>query len=156
MRSDDGRRWTHQTRATSVPERFSGIDDPNEFKKNETQTMKHYRLRLAATISVAICTTLASARNVVAQCQLQKLATGEPVENAFGSSISISGDLAVVGASGTDDACPNDPNCNSGSASVCRRDDNGTPFNPTDDSWIEEAKLTASDATSGDGFGSAA
>ena len=57
----------------------------------------------------------------------------------FGSTISIDGDVVLVGANGDDDAGPT-----SGSAYVFRFD--GT-------SWNEEAKLTASDATAGDRFG---
>ena len=36
----------------------------------------------------------------------------------FGGRIALSGNTAVVGASGDDDACPDDPDCNSGSAYV--------------------------------------
>ncbi|MHC4695198.1 MAG: FG-GAP repeat protein [Planctomycetota bacterium] len=72
----------------------------------------------------------------------------------FGHSVSISGDWAIVGATRDDDACPSQPNCDSGSAYVFRRDDNDTPSDPSDDSWIEEAKLTASDAAPRDYFGS--
>ncbi len=73
----------------------------------------------------------------------------------FGNSVAISGDRAVVGAFDDDDACKSDPDpdCNSGSAYVFRRDDNATPFDPSDDFWVEEAKLTASDASPGDLFG---
>ncbi len=66
----------------------------------------------------------------------------------FGWSVSISGDLAAVGARGDDDA-----GRESGSAYVFERDDNGTPDNPTDDTWVEQAKLTASDGAAGDRFG---
>ncbi len=71
----------------------------------------------------------------------------------FGTSVSISGDRAVVGASKDDDACPGNPDCNSGSAYVFRRDDNGTPLDPADDFWVEEDKLRASDNAEGDLFG---
>ena len=59
--------------------------------------------------------------------------------DAFGFSVSINGDLAIVGALQDDDA-----GTFSGSAYIFRR--NGT-------SWSEEAKLTASDAASVDLFG---
>lgn len=59
----------------------------------------------------------------------------------FGSSVSISGDTAIVGAYGNDDA-----GSRSGSAYVFR-------FNGAH--WTEEQKLTASDATEGAEFGSA-
>jgi len=59
--------------------------------------------------------------------------------DAFGWSVAIDGDTAVVGAVGDDDA-----GSFSGSAYVFTR--SGT-------SWSEQAKLTASDAASGDNFG---
>jgi len=58
----------------------------------------------------------------------------------FGCSASISGDLAVIGAFGNDDA-----GSEAGAAYVYRFD--GT-------TWIEVTKLTASDPGDGDGFGS--
>ena len=66
----------------------------------------------------------------------------------FGVAVSISGDRLVVGAQFDDDG-----GGASGSAYVFRRDDNGTPTDPNDDLWVQEAKLTASDATSGELFG---
>ena len=60
----------------------------------------------------------------------------------FGSAVAVDGDTAVVGAPGDDD----DANA-SGSAYVFR-------FDGMD--WLEEPKLTASDAASSDQFGSAA
>ncbi|MCH9003495.1 MAG: hypothetical protein IIC02_13065, partial [Planctomycetes bacterium] len=73
-------------------------------------------------------------------------ASDEAANDIFGVSVSISGDFAVVGALGNDDACPNDNTCRSGSAYVFRR--NGT-------TWVEDAKLTASDADFGHWFGNA-
>ncbi len=40
-----------------------------------------------------------------------------------------------------------------GAAYVYRRDDAGTPLDTSDDSWLHEARLTASDADNGDQFG---
>jgi len=57
----------------------------------------------------------------------------------FGFSVAVSGDVIVVGADGNDDDGPD-----SGSAYVFG-------FDGTD--WVEEQKLTASDAAAGDGFG---
>ena len=62
----------------------------------------------------------------------------------FSQSVSVSGDVAVIGALRDDDACPGDPDCNSGSAYVFRFDGSH---------WIEEAKLTAYDGAADDGFG---
>ncbi|MCH8150451.1 MAG: FG-GAP repeat protein, partial [Planctomycetes bacterium] len=73
------------------------------------------------------------------------VASDAEFENRFGFSISISGEDLIVGSSQNDDACPEDPNCNSGSAYVFRWD--GAD-------WTEEAKLTAGDAAQGDFFGS--
>ena len=76
-----------------------------------------------------------------AQCEVSKLRGS--VDGAelvgFGRSVSVSGDLALVGASGDDDA-----GSNSGSAYVFRVDGS---------EWFEEAKLVASDAAGGDRFG---
>ena len=58
----------------------------------------------------------------------------------FGMSVSISGDYAIVGANGNDDA-----GSNSGSAYI---------FVRSAETWNEQAKLTASDAAWEDRFGS--
>ena len=60
-------------------------------------------------------------------------------DDYFGVSVSISGDMVVVGAYG-DDGVP----ANSGSAYIFRYDGNN---------WVEEAILTASDGAEGDLFG---
>ena len=86
--------------------------------------------------------------------ETQKLmvSDGAP-QDEFGVSVAISGETLVIGALYDDDACPEDPLCDSGSAYVFERDDNETPSDPTDDFWVEKAKLLASDAASGDQFG---
>ena len=67
----------------------------------------------------------------------QKLTASDAVvDDRFGLSVSVSGETAVVGAFGDD--CATGVNC--GSAYVFR-------FNGT--YWVEEQKLTASDATGG-------
>jgi len=65
-------------------------------------------------------------------------ASDAAVGDTFGNSVSISGDVAIVGASGD-----GDNGSFSGSAYV---------FRLVGGSWIEEAKLTASDAAAGDSF----
>jgi hypothetical protein len=65
------------------------------------------------------------------------LASDGTKDNHFGRSVSIDGEYAVVGALGDDSS--------RGSAYVFKR--SGT-------SWIQEAKLTASDGAAGDRFGS--
>ncbi|MEW6743217.1 MAG: FG-GAP repeat protein [Planctomycetota bacterium] len=62
----------------------------------------------------------------------------------FGYSVAIDGDIILVGAWGADDVCPTDPLCDSGAAYVYR-------FSGSQ--WIEEQKLTASDAERGDVYG---
>ncbi len=59
----------------------------------------------------------------------------------FGSAVALDGDLLVVGARGDDDL-------GNGSGSVYI-------FQYSGSAWVEEAKLTAADGASGDGFGGA-
>ena len=66
----------------------------------------------------------------------------------FGVSVALDGDRFIGAAIYNDDAGPV-----TGSAYVFRRSDNDTPLDPSDDFWIEEDKLTASDAAAGDWFG---
>ena len=61
---------------------------------------------------------------------------GSPYEY-FGWSVAVSGDIAVVGVLQDD--------WSYGSAYVFRRYDSGTPFDPMDDYWLEEAKLIPGD-----------
>lgn len=71
----------------------------------------------------------------------QKLFASDANPSAlFGLSVAVSGDTAIVGAPG--EACPAGSNC--GAAYLFR-------FNGI--FWVEEKKLTASDAASGDQFG---
>ncbi|MCX5634647.1 MAG: FG-GAP repeat protein, partial [Planctomycetota bacterium] len=71
--------------------------------------------------------------------QAKLTSSDDPNYDHFGSSVSISGDLAIVGADG-DTANGYD----SGSAYIFKR--NGT-------NWVQQAKLTASDSTGGAYFG---
>ena len=72
--------------------------------------------------------------------QAKLTASDAALNDYFGRAVSISGDYAIIGAFGNDD------NGNSsGSAYI---------FTRSGISWTEQAKLTASDAGSGDGFGS--
>lgn len=75
-------------------------------------------------------------------------ASDAATDDVFGSSVSIDRDRALVGAWGNDDAGDR-----SGSAYVFRRSDNGTPSDLSDDTWVQEGKLTTSDAAVGDHFG---
>jgi hypothetical protein len=71
--------------------------------------------------------------------QAKLTASDAAAEDYFGSSVSISGDVVVVGAYGNDDA-----GVYSGSAYVFRWDGAN---------WVEQSKLTASDAAANDIFG---
>ena len=64
----------------------------------------------------------------------------------FGNSVSISGDWALVGYY-------LDFGDDSGSAHIFRNDANGTPLDPSDDRWVHEAWLAASDGATRDYFG---
>ncbi|MCH8251349.1 MAG: hypothetical protein IID36_02735 [Planctomycetes bacterium] len=75
----------------------------------------------------------------------QKLTAPDGADSdRFGGSVSVSGDVAFVGAYLDDDACPEDPDCDSGSVYMYRFDGS---------TWVVEQKLTVSDAAAGDHFG---
>ncbi len=71
--------------------------------------------------------------------QAKLTASDAQVSDWFGGSVSISGDYAIVGAPGVDDN-----GNNSGSAYI---------FHRSGSSWVQQTKLTASDAAEGDYFG---
>ncbi len=88
---------------------------------------------------------LLAANIASAQCQLAKLTASDAAPgDTFGSSVSISENVILIGVPLSDDACPSDPDCNSGSAYVYHR---------TGSEWTQEKKLVASDAACGDLFG---
>jgi|SaaInl4_150m_RNA_FD_contig_31_247800_length_2402_multi_4_in_0_out_0_2 hypothetical protein len=74
--------------------------------------------------------------------EMAKLTASDRDLEFFGSSVSISGDYAVVGASLDDDE-----GMNTGSAYVFHRDNGGT------DAWDQVAKVRATDGTEEDRFG---
>jgi hypothetical protein len=67
--------------------------------------------------------------------------------DGFGHDVALDGNWLIVGAHRSDGACPQDPDCNSGSAYVFRRHAGGLH------NWGQTARLTASDAAAGDEFG---
>jgi len=71
--------------------------------------------------------------------QQKLLASDGAVGDYFGRSVSISGDLAIVGAH-----CDDDKGDNSGSAYIFRRDGTG---------WVQQQKLLASDGAASNYFG---
>ena len=82
---------------------------------------------------------LSSVQLSFAQTEFKLTASDAAAGDQFGECVSISGDYAVVGAKFDDDG-----GSSSGSAYIFIRNDS---------SWIEQAKLTASDAAAGDFFG---
>ena len=65
-----------------------------------------------------------------------------------GSGVAIDGDTLVVGVPRDDDA-----GSDAGAVYVYLRQVNGTPSDQRDDTWLLQAKLSASDAAAGDAFG---
>ncbi len=107
--------------------------------------MSRSRLISAATLLAAGASLAAGPNLTFAQSELAKLSASDAAgDDSFGRSVAISGDMALIGAHRNDDACKSDPACNSGSAYVFRS--NGK-------TWIQETKLTPSDAALGDWFG---
>ena len=96
-------------------------------------------------LPIALGLALALPDTTRGQCQANELAKLTACDAAagdeFGISVSISGDVAVIGARWDDDGGPV-----SGSAYVYR-------LNRATGDWEEEAKLTASDAAPSDEFG---
>jgi len=74
------------------------------------------------------------------QAETKLTASGAAANEYFGTSVSISGDIAIVGANGDDDG-----GSLSGSAYIFAR---------SGSSWSQQAKLTANDAAADDRFGS--
>ena len=83
---------------------------------------------------------VAGPRELSAQCEVQKLSASDAPGDAFGWAVSVGNDVAAVGAWGDD--CGSGNHC--GAAYVYR------VYGST---WVEEQKLTASDAANGDDFG---
>jgi hypothetical protein len=75
--------------------------------------------------------------------------TGSPrtTGDGFGHDVALDGSWLIVGAHRSDGACPQDPNCNSGSAYIFRRHAGGLHH------WGQIARLTAADAAAADEFG---
>jgi len=111
--------------------------------------MKTRTLLALITAAVMLGVSLETAQAQLPAEEIDKLLAfdGAP-SDAFGVSVAVDGDVAVIGA------CSDDDNGNnSGSAYIFRRDDNGTPGNLRDDSWVHEYKLLAPDGEINDTFG---
>ena len=116
-----------------------------------SEANKSNRARLYSGLQCALVAfvTCMSTTQVLAQCGFNEnlthqkmIASDAAAEDFFGNSVSVSGNTVLVGS--TVDNCMAGVNC--GSAYVYRL--NGS-------SWVEEQKLTASDAAEFDEFGSA-
>jgi hypothetical protein len=95
------------------------------------------KLLMVAILSMVLTALIGKKAFAISEFKLT--ASDAAAGDRYGSSVSISGNRVVVGAHGDDDA-----GSESGSAYVFRYEGGG---------WVEEAKLTASDAAAGDGFG---
>ncbi|MFH1109620.1 MAG: FG-GAP repeat protein [Planctomycetota bacterium] len=99
--------------------------------------------RYATFVVASYLLSFAARHAAFGQCEVHETAkltaSDAAPSDAFGRSVSVSGEVAVVGAAG---ACATGLDC--GSAYVYRFDGS---------TWVEEAKLTASDAAAGDDFG---
>jgi hypothetical protein len=97
---------------------------------------KHLLLTLALILSTTVLTLHAQNWNEI----INATASDAAASDTFGFSVAIDGDYAIVGAYFNDD-----DGTDSGSAYV---------FERTGSTWAEQTKLTASDATASDWFGS--
>jgi len=85
-----------------------------------------------ALLALAVSATVASA-----QCEDAKLVARDGAgADLFGRAVALAEGRVLIGAWLDDEACPLDPDCNSGSAYI---------FDRTASGWVEAAKLTASD-----------
>ncbi len=98
--------------------------------------------RLVLTIVSMAVSILVAAANGVAQCTEEKLVASDAAEDAeFGRSVTIHGDVVVVGA-----PCDDEFGEDTGAAYVFR-------FSAVEGKWLEEAKLVPKDVSPKDGFG---
>ncbi|MEM7515637.1 MAG: hypothetical protein AAF368_01755 [Planctomycetota bacterium] len=87
----------------------------------------------------------ASSPSAFAQCEVQALApTPHNNVDVFGWSVDVEGDLLAVGSNGQDNACPTDPNCNSGGAFLFERTPSG---------WSQITELVPANNAFRDEFG---
>lgn len=99
---------------------------------------------LCALLAAIVAPLTPSHAQCVGQERVRLSAAGDSGLDHFGQSVDLDGDVAVVGAPLDDEACPGDTDCNAGAAYVYRF---------VQDTWVEAAKLTASDAGAGVQFG---
>ncbi len=103
-------------------------------------------------VGLLICLVARSVQGQPCSVEERQKVTGiDTLSNdQFGTAVSIGRDFAVVGAPNEGHTAPFN---GSGAAYVLRRDRNGTPLDSSDDLWIHQAKLVASDLTVSGHFG---
>ena len=106
------------------------------------------RTRGALWLAAVVALQLGAALPAFAQCEMEPMdkffASDGAVNDLFGSAVAVDGDVAIVGAVSDDDPDPGNPGCNAGSAYIFRFDG---------ETWVQEAKVVASDAACGDQYG---
>jgi hypothetical protein len=117
------------------------VFDRTDFFLEEREMLRNTKKWFGVIAAIAVCLAVSdTARAGTAWLQKQKLlASDGAAGDKFGYSVSTSGDSAIAGAQGDDDN-----GSYSGSAYIFKRD--GT-------SWIQQAKLIASDGADSDSFG---
>ncbi len=101
------------------------------------------RKKVGVVLVTAFSGALFGAVRTQAQCEMPPLVAADPANDNFAQSVSISGDWAIVGAPYDDDR-----GTDSGSAYIFRRNNNGTPTDEGDDSWVQHQKIMVSSGAS--------
>lgn len=109
--------------------------------KSLTSIIVHFT-RLTTVVALVIISDTVAVQTANAQCETKLLASDGDLDDFFGYSVSISGDLTIIGASQE-----NDYGFGSGSVYIYRYYPQGPGH------WVEEAKLRASDGGLQDIFG---
>ncbi len=107
-----------------------------------TRMCKFWHIYLKQTLRIGLVTMLFMGITATADAQIFKIPHADTtIGNAFGASVTIDGNRALIGASAENICGPN-----SGAAYVFERD-------PEIDTWAQVAKLTPRDCVVGDFFG---
>jgi hypothetical protein len=96
-------------------------------------------------VATGLLIAISTAPEAWAQCHEQQISASNSAElDVFAWSLDLEIDRLVIGAVATDNACPTNPNCNSGSVYV---------FHKTGGTWTEKVQLVGSDTAFRDQFG---